>query len=111
MGSASRPKPARLAEKLLQIRTDLGLSQTEMLVRLSEADELFRSSVSSYERGFREPPLPILLKYARVAGVYVEALIDDELDLPKKLPSSPKSEGIKRKSVSKTISKVTSRKR
>jgi transcriptional regulator with XRE-family HTH domain len=68
-----------------------------MLARLGEEQELFRSSISSYERGVREPPLPILLKYARIAGVYVEVLIDDELDLPKKLPASPKCEGIRRK--------------
>lgn len=94
MGSASRPKPARLAEKLLQIRSSLGLSQSEMLSRLGESDELFRSSISAYERGVREPPLPILLKYARVAGVYVDALIDDELDLPRRLPSIIKNEGV-----------------
>jgi transcriptional regulator with XRE-family HTH domain len=97
MGSSSRPKPARLAEKLLMIRTALGLSQNEMLARLGETDELFRSSISAYERGMREPPLLILLKYARVANVYFEALIDDDLNLPEKLPASPKSEGIRRK--------------
>jgi transcriptional regulator with XRE-family HTH domain len=97
MGSSSRPKPIRLAQKLLKIRVELGLSQNGMLGRLGETEELFRSSVSSYERGVREPPLPILLKYARIAGIYVEVLIDDELDLPEKLPASPKSEGIKHK--------------
>lgn len=100
MGSASRPKPTRLAQKLLKIRSELRLSQNGMLARLGEEQELFRSSISSYERGVREPPLPILLKYARIAGVYVEVLIDDELDLPKKLPANPKSEGIKRKKAS-----------
>lgn len=44
MGSSSRPKPARVAEKLLQIRTALGLSQNEMLRHLGLDDELFRSS-------------------------------------------------------------------
>jgi transcriptional regulator with XRE-family HTH domain len=68
-----------------------------MLARLDESDGLFRSSISAYERGVREPPLPILLKYARVAGVYVDALIDDELDLPETLPSRVKSEGRRRK--------------
>jgi transcriptional regulator with XRE-family HTH domain len=100
MGSASRPKPILLAQKLLKIRVELGLSQNGMLARLGETEELFRSSVSSYERGVREPPLPILLKYARIAGIYVEVLIDDGLDLPEKLPASPKSEGIKRKKIS-----------
>jgi hypothetical protein len=37
-----------------------------------------------------------LLQYARVANIYMEALVDDELNLPDKLPSQTKSEGIKR---------------
>jgi len=87
MGSSSRPKPARLAEKLLKIRTALGLSQNEMLRYLYLADDLFRSSISKYELGTREPPLPVLLKYAQAAGVCVDVLIDDQADLPEKLPS------------------------
>jgi hypothetical protein len=37
------------------------------------------------------------LGIANLAGIYVEALIDDELDLPEVLPSKQKSEGIRRK--------------
>jgi len=80
----SRTKSARLAGKLLQIREGLGLSQTEMLERLGFSDVLFRSNVSQYERGYRIPPLPVLLQYARVAGITVETLIDDELNLTTK---------------------------
>lgn len=90
MGSATRPKPARLAEKLAAIRTALGLSQNEMLRRLELSEELFRSNVSAYERGTREPPYPVLLKYAQAAGVCTDVLIDDSLDLPEKLPGKPK---------------------
>jgi transcriptional regulator with XRE-family HTH domain len=90
MGSRARPKPRRLAEKLLQIRLALDLSQDGMLARLELGESHFRSAVSGYELGTREPPLPILLKYARLAGVCVEVLIDDELDLPAKLPANPK---------------------
>jgi transcriptional regulator with XRE-family HTH domain len=104
MGSSSRPKPVRLAEKLLKIRTSLHLSQNGMLARLGETNDLFRSSVSAYERGVREPPLPILLKYARIANVYVEALIDDEVDLPNKLPAQVKCEGIRKGKVIKGFS-------
>jgi transcriptional regulator with XRE-family HTH domain len=87
MGIRQRPKPARLADKLLKIRLMLGLSQTEMLNRLGLQEKGFRSSISGYELGTREPPLPILLKYARLAGVSTDVLIDDELTLPNKLPS------------------------
>ncbi|HYH85270.1 MAG TPA: helix-turn-helix transcriptional regulator [Pyrinomonadaceae bacterium] len=96
MGYA-RPKPERLAEKLLQIRNALGLSQTEMWRRLGQEDAASYDRISKYEQGRNEPPLMILLQYARLANVYMEALVDDELDLPDKLPSSTKSEGIKRK--------------
>jgi transcriptional regulator with XRE-family HTH domain len=90
MGQASRPRPRRLAKKLLAIRATLGLSQNEMIGRLGLGDDLTQARISAYERGVREPPLLVLLKYARAANVSVEALIDDELDLPKKLPANPK---------------------
>jgi hypothetical protein len=46
--------------------------------------------VSGYERGEREPSLPALLRYARLAGVCLDAIVDDALDLPAKLPAKPK---------------------
>jgi transcriptional regulator with XRE-family HTH domain len=97
MGQSSRPVPARLAEKLLLVRAGLRLSQNEMIHHLGLGDELTQARVSAYERGAREPPLHVLLRYARAANVSVEALIDDKLDLPKKLPASPRSEGIKKR--------------
>lgn len=99
MGNIPRTKAARLGEKLLCIRLELGLSQNGMLERLGFSEELFRSNVSQYERGTRVPPLPVLLEYARAAGVYVDDLIDDEFDLPEKIPGTVRHEGIKRKSV------------
>jgi transcriptional regulator with XRE-family HTH domain len=87
MGRTARPKPCRLGEKLLKIRNSLGLSQDQMLERLDLAKWLYRSAVSGYELGTREPPLPVLLKYAEIAGVWVDVLIDDDLELPKKLPA------------------------
>lgn len=85
MARVPRPKPARLPEKLLQVRLALGLSQGEMVRRL-ELNNLTRTTVSAYEVGTSEPPLPILLKYARLVGISTDVLIDDELDLPDKLP-------------------------
>lgn len=88
--AAMRLTSQRLGEKLLQIREALGLSQSEMLRRLGFDDALVYNRISDYERGTREPPLPLLLQYARVAGLYVDTLIDDELDLPAKLPTKAK---------------------
>lgn len=58
MGSA-RPKPERLAEKLLQIRNCLGLSQTEIHRLLGVDDLIPYTRVSDYELGKNEPPLMV----------------------------------------------------
>ena len=91
MGTVRRPKPKRLAEKLLQVRLSLGLSQNELIKRLDFEKELVQGTISTYELGKREPSLPLLLKYAQIAGICVDVIINDELDLPKKLPSKPSS--------------------
>ena len=35
----------------------------------------------------REPPLPVLLAYARAGGISMESLVDDDLELPEKFRS------------------------
>lgn len=98
MGKNPRPKPERLPEKLLTVRNALGLSQSEMLKRLEAEDQIDYTTISKYEVGRNEPPLMILLQYARVAGVHMEDLVDDELDLPDKLPGPVRYRGTKRAS-------------
>jgi transcriptional regulator with XRE-family HTH domain len=95
MGYA-RSKPERLAGKLRQIRDALGLSQSEMLKRLGAEDLIVVKQISAYELGKREPTLIILLQYARAARVNADALIDDELNLPDKLPGTVKHEQLRR---------------
>lgn len=92
---APRPKPERLAEKLRQIRDALGLSQSEMHKRLGVEDSIEFKRISDYELGYREPSLIVLLQYARVANVILDVLADDELDLPERLPSPKRHEGIR----------------
>ncbi|HKG15358.1 MAG TPA: helix-turn-helix transcriptional regulator [Pyrinomonadaceae bacterium] len=89
MGSI-RLKQKRLGEKLLQIRLAIGLSQSEMLRRLNAEDLITYHQISGYESGRREPPLRILLEYAQVAGICTDVLINDDLDLPERLPGRPK---------------------
>jgi transcriptional regulator with XRE-family HTH domain len=94
----ARPKKSkRLGEKLLQIRSALGLSQSEMLNRLGYEDSISYTRISDYELGKRVPQLPLVLEYARVAGIHLEDLVDDELDLPGTLPGKVSYKGIKRK--------------
>lgn len=100
MGKQTRKRPDRLPEKLLEIRLNLNLSQNEMVRKLGLSGEIERDYISKFERGTLEPTLQVLLQYARAANVYVEALIDDDLSLPERLPADPKSEGIRRKKTS-----------
>jgi transcriptional regulator with XRE-family HTH domain len=86
-------KPKRLPQKLLQIREELGLSQNGLIKHLGLTGQLSQGKVSEFETGRREPSLLVLLKYARGAGIAMELLVDDELDLPVKLPTKPKREG------------------
>lgn len=95
MGKTIRPKPARLAEKLLQVRNSFGLSQNQLIKHLGLSEELFQASISGYELGTREPPLPILLKYAEIAGICTDVLINDNLELPLNLPSIPNHKIVK----------------
>lgn len=101
MGKAVRERPARLAEKLLHIRKALGLSQNGLIRRMGLEGEIVQADISTYEIDQREPPLKVLLAYARAANVSVEAVIDDDLDLLEELPSKLKSEGVRRKSTTK----------
>jgi len=83
-----RPRPEHLASKLRQIRESLGLSQTQMLVRLGFEDTMHYGRISQYENDEREPNLATLLAYARAAGVHLEDIVDDNLALPSKLPGT-----------------------
>jgi len=79
----SKPKkaPKLLATKLLKIRENLKLSQSEMVLKMNVQNEINRGKISEYERAQRIPQLHVLLAYARVAGTTMENLIDDNLEL------------------------------
>jgi transcriptional regulator with XRE-family HTH domain len=84
MGRSNRPRPARLGEKLRQIRASLDLTLEQMIERLDYKDSpIYPTNISGMERGEREPPLLLLLAYARLAGISTDILIDDALNLPK----------------------------
>jgi transcriptional regulator with XRE-family HTH domain len=91
-------KPARLGEKLRSVRLSFGLSQNGILRRLGVDDELTQAEWSAYERGVRIPSLPVLLMAADLAGVWMDVLVNDDLDLPESLPADPKSGGVLKKS-------------
>lgn len=69
-----------LAEKLLQIREALGLSQPELAKRLGNNRAYHH--ISKYERGKSVPPSEVVLTYSRVVNVRIEQIVDDDVDLP-----------------------------
>jgi transcriptional regulator with XRE-family HTH domain len=75
-----RPRPQRLASKLLQIRQSLGCSQRELVKRMGMEDQIHYTNISKYELGKNEPPLMVLLAYSHVSGIPVEQIIDDALE-------------------------------
>lgn len=90
MGRAKRWRVERLPEKLLKIRETLNLSQGEIVKSLGLENKIYRNNISGYELGEREPPMPVVLAYAYLAGVHLEDLVDDKLDLPETLSSKLK---------------------
>jgi transcriptional regulator with XRE-family HTH domain len=90
MGRARRPQPKHLASKLRDIRERLDLTQGQMVKRLGKAgSSLQPGHISEFESGDREPSLLVLLQYARIAGVPMEVLVDDKMNLPARLPAEP----------------------
>jgi len=74
-----------LGKKLRQIRAALNLTLEQIIERLGYKDSpVYPTNISAMERGEREPPLLLLLAYARLAGISTDMLIDDEVKLPDK---------------------------
>lgn len=91
MGTSRRPRPARLAAKLLEIRTKLRLTQAEMFERLGDTGtRLYVGHIDDYEKDRRVPTLQVVLAYARAAGILMEVIVDDQLDLPDQIPQRRK---------------------
>lgn len=93
MGSGARQKPERLAAKLREIRKKLDLSQGGMVKRLGLG--ITRERISAWEKEGEEgrlPPLSALLRYAEEAGVWVDTLIDDDVNLPEELPAKERNQ-------------------
>lgn len=93
---AERPKPKRLPAKLRLIRKAVGLTQEEMIKRLGLTGKLPRSYISRFESGEREPSLEVLLRYSEIARVWINALVDDTVDLPGNLPCTKMHGGVRR---------------
>jgi transcriptional regulator with XRE-family HTH domain len=78
-----------MGKKFLRIREELNLTQEQMAKKLhTKRSPVYPTHISEFEYGKREPSLLVLLRYAKIAGVSTDILIDDKLELPKKLYAS-----------------------
>lgn len=96
MGTARTLRPKRLGEKLAAIRKSFKLSQNELIRKLGFHNVLLREEISSFERDVRVPPPLVLLELARLAGLHVDDLLDDSIEIQEKLPSSSRVRNTKR---------------
>ena len=79
MGRGARKRPKYLAQKLRQIRLNLGWTQQQ----LADHMDMDSGTISRFENDQREPDLMELLKYARLGKTTMEVLADDKLKLPR----------------------------
>ncbi len=93
MGLKSRVIPEGLPGKLKFIRNYFGSTLKEMSKKL-EAElgslgfpdiRVYTGGITEFEKGKRELQLPVLLAYAHIAGVYVDTLVNNSLEMPKVL--------------------------
>jgi len=81
MGRAVRLRSKRLGEKLRHIRVvELDYSQVEMAKALG-FPTIHPTNISGFETGKREPPYPVLLRYAKLVGISTDVLIDDDIKI------------------------------
>ena len=88
MGRKAQRRPKHLGEKLETIRKGLEITQAKMAEQLRERgaeDTTHSGYVAEFETGKRIPSVFTLLAYSKIAGISINVLIDDELDLPKRL--------------------------
>ncbi len=77
-GSRKRPRPKHLAKKLKAIRLSLGLSQPEFAKRFAGIQSPPDGAmISRFERGIREPSLVAIVRYAKIAGITTDLILDD----------------------------------
>jgi transcriptional regulator with XRE-family HTH domain len=68
-----------LPAKLLAVRKNLSLSQSQLTARLRITPHYGR--ISEYERAKRTPSILTLLDYSNLAKITINDLVDDEIDL------------------------------
>jgi len=83
MGLAPRTRPVRLSPKLAGVRARLNMTQSELADALSDSFiSVTKQDISKFEKGEREPPIIVLLRYSKLTNIAMENFADDLLELP-----------------------------
>lgn len=85
MGRSKRIIPKEMPGKLKLIREQLDLTLEQMSnqleIKLQELDyagiTLYSGNIHEYEKGTREPMLPVLIAYARLGKITLDELVED----------------------------------
>lgn len=68
-----------VGKKMKTARTNTGMSQREMALKLSVSN----SAYSNYENGYSEPPAEIIIKFCDILDITLENLLELKVSTPK----------------------------